>query len=76
MAAPYLLSLCDLATTSEFSFGIVSQLHTQTSTFRVEASRLIHDIVAFSPASEIVAMEFLHEFEKVSYLQDLGKLPL
>jgi hypothetical protein len=72
MAAPYLLSLCDLAKTSEFSFGIVSRLHT----FNVEASRLIHGIVTFSPASESMAIEFLHEFEKVSYLKDLGNFSL
>ena len=76
MAAPYLLSLCDLAKTSEFSFGMVSRLHTQTSTFKVEASKLIHGIVTFSPASESMAIQFLHEFEKISYLKDLGILPL
>ena len=72
LAAPYLLSLCDLAKISGFSFGIISRLYTQTSTLKVEASRLIRDIVTFSPASESMAIEFLYEFEKVSYLKDLG----
>jgi len=36
----YLLSLCDLMKTSHFSLGIVSRLHTQKSTFNIEAASL------------------------------------
>jgi len=74
-AAPYLLSLCDLVKTSHFSLGVVSRLHTQKSTFNIEAASLIHSIVTYSPASESVAIEFLYEFTKVSGMNHLGKRP-
>jgi hypothetical protein len=76
LAAPYLISLCDAAQNSDFSFGVASRLGTQSSTFNVDAAKLIHSIVTFSPASESVAIEFLHEFQKVWGIEYLGKVPL
>jgi hypothetical protein len=76
LTAPYLISLCDAAQNSDFSFGVTSRLTTQSSTFNLDAAKLIRSIVTFSPASESVAIEFLHEFQKVWGINHLGKFPL
>jgi hypothetical protein len=75
---PYLISLCDAAQNSGFSFGAASRLDTQSSTFSVDAAKLIHSIVTFSPASESVAIpvELLQEFQKASGMKYLGSVPL
>jgi len=74
-AAPYLLSLCKAVENSDFSFGVVSRLGTQSSTFQVDAAKLIHSIVEYSPASGSVALEFLFEFQKIRGIYDLGMSP-
>jgi hypothetical protein len=75
LAAPYLLSLCEAVEYSDFSFGVVSRLDTQKSTFELDAAKLIHSIVKYSPASESVAMEFLFEVQKISGINDSGMFP-
>ncbi|KAI9571792.1 hypothetical protein HD554DRAFT_2036683 [Boletus coccyginus] len=65
LVAPYLLSLCKVVENSDFSFGVVSRLGTQSSTFQLDAAKLIYSIVEHSPASESVALEFLFEFQKI-----------
>jgi hypothetical protein len=72
LKAPYLLALCDAAQASDMDFGLARRLGTQSSTFDVPATRVIHSLVTFSPASETVAVEFLVEFQKVSALSHLG----
>ena len=75
LKAPYLLALCDAAQASDVNFGLARRrrrLGTQSSTLNVPATRVIHSVVTFSPASETVAVEFLVEFQKVSALSDLG----
>jgi hypothetical protein len=76
LAGPYLISLCDAAQNSGFSFGAASRLGTQSSTFSVDAAKLIHSIVTFSPASESVAIEFLQEFQKASGMKHFLSVPL
>ncbi|KAI9571790.1 hypothetical protein HD554DRAFT_2312089 [Boletus coccyginus] len=71
LVAPYLLSLCKVVENSDFSFGVVSRLGTQSSTFQLDAAKLIHSIVEHSPASESVALEFLREFQKISGIYNL-----
>ncbi|KIM36522.1 hypothetical protein M413DRAFT_288172 [Hebeloma cylindrosporum] len=63
--AEYLISLCTLAQESGESFGIAMRIGALTSQFNVEASKVIHSIVTFSPAPASVAIEFLNELEKV-----------
>ncbi len=76
LAAPYFISLCDAVANSDLSLGEVSRLGVQSSTFELDAARLIKSIVTFSPASESVAIEFLFELQNVSGLGDLGNVPL
>ena len=75
LVAPYLISLCDAAHQSGFSFGIATRLGTQDSTFDVEATKVISSIVTFSPARESVAIEFLHQFQKIPEIRHLGNIP-
>jgi len=74
-AAPYLLSLCKAVENSDFSFGVVSRLNTQNSSFQLDAAKLIHSIVDYSPASESVAVEFLSELQKIPDIYDSGMSP-
>ncbi|KAI9573805.1 hypothetical protein HD554DRAFT_2325537, partial [Boletus coccyginus] len=71
LVAPYLLSLCKAVENSDFSFGVVSRLSTQNSTFQLDAAKLIHSIIEHSPASESVALEFLSEFQKIRGIYNL-----
>ena len=67
---PYLLALCDAATQGEL--GVATRLGTQSSVFNLDAARLIHSIVTFSPSAESVAVEFLGELRKSRRLRQLG----
>jgi len=42
------------------------------SFFQIEASKVTHSIVNFSPAAESVSVDFLNEFEKVDGMGPLG----
>ncbi|KAI9463124.1 hypothetical protein HD554DRAFT_2175618 [Boletus coccyginus] len=53
--ALYLLSLCKAVENSDFSFGVVSRLGTQSSTFQLDAAKLIHSI-SEQWAQEILAL--------------------
>ena len=64
LKAPYLLALCVIAQSSNVFFGLATRLGTQSSTFDVDAIRVIHSIVTASPAPESVAIVFLREFAK------------
>jgi hypothetical protein len=72
LAAPYIVSLCKAVENSDFSFGVVSRLGTQSSTFQLDAAKLIHSIVEYSPASESVALEFLFQLQNIWGIYDLG----
>jgi len=65
LVAPYLLSLCKAVQNSDFSFGVVSRSGAQSSTFQLDAAKLIYSIVEYSPASESVALQFLSQFQKI-----------
>lgn len=58
--AQYLISLCALTQESQESFGIAMRIGTSNSKFNVEASKVIHSILTFSPAPDAVAVEFLN----------------
>jgi hypothetical protein len=72
LMAPYLLAFCEVAQESNIDFGPARRLGTQSPTFSVQATRVIHSLVTFSPARESLAIEFLGEFQKVSALSHLG----
>jgi hypothetical protein len=71
--AQYLISLCTLAQDCEESFGIAMRIGASNSKFNVEATKVIHGILTFSPAPDAVAVEFLNELEKVKGIAFLGQ---
>ncbi|KAJ3560367.1 hypothetical protein NP233_g10882 [Leucocoprinus birnbaumii] len=64
--AQYLITLCTLAQEREESFGIAIRIGASNSKFNIEATKVIHSIVTFSPAPDAVAVAFLNELAKVS----------
>jgi len=74
--AEYLISLCTLAQESQESFGIAMRIGASNSKFNVEATKVIHSILTFSPAPDAVAVEFLNELEKVKDIAFLGQWSL
>jgi hypothetical protein len=44
--------------------------------FNVDAAKVIHSIVQFSPHKESVALEFLNKVQEASRLRHLGRVPL
>lgn len=73
MRAPYLLALCEAARQSNVTFGVATRLGTQSSTFNVDAVRLIDSLLQFSPSPESVATAFLRKFRRAPDL-DLHNL--
>ena len=71
----YLISLCNLAKNKEF-FGTATRIGASDSQYDVEANDLIHSIVSFSPAPDVVAVEFLNTLEKVEGIAYLGQWSL
>lgn len=71
--ADYLISLCTTAQESNESLGIAMRIGASTSKFNVEATKVIHSILTFSPAPNAVAVEFLNELEKVKDIAFLGE---
>ena len=71
--AQYLISLCSAAQESKESFGVVA-LRTGFADpkFTIEATKVIHSILTFSPAPDTVAVEFLNELEKIKGISALG----
>jgi hypothetical protein len=76
LKASYILGLCEAAQQSSVGFGPATRLSTQSLTFNIDAAKVIHSIVKFSPAAESVALEFLNKFQEVSRLRHLGGVPL
>ena len=76
LKAPYLLALCDAAQETNMTFGLARGIGAQGSTFDLQAAKVIHSLVTFSPASESLAIEFLTEFQKVTALEHLGSTSL
>jgi len=74
--AEYLISLCTLAQDSQESFGIAMRIGASNSKFNLEATKVIHSILTFSPAPDAVAVEFLNELEKVKGIAFLGQWSL
>jgi hypothetical protein len=58
---------------SNESFGIATRIGSSNSEFQFEATKVIHSIVAFSPAPDTMAAQFLIELEKVKGMSSLGK---
>jgi len=71
--AEYLISLCTLAQESQESFGIAMRIGASNSKFNIEATKVIHSILTFSPAPDAVAVEFLNKLEKVKDIAFLGQ---
>jgi len=55
------------------SFGIATRIGSSDSKFQFEATKVIHSTVAFSPAQDAIAVQFLIELEKVKGMSFLGK---
>jgi hypothetical protein len=66
----YLLTLCNVVQESGESLGIAVRTDSLAPEFNVEAAKVIHSILSFSPA---MAVEFLKELEKVSGMGYLGE---
>ena len=71
--AEYLISLCTLAQESQESFGIALRIGASNCKFNVEATKVIHSILTFSPAPDAVAVEFMNELERVKGIAFLGQ---
>jgi hypothetical protein len=74
--AEYLISLCTLAQECRQFFGIAMRIGASNSKFKVEATKVIHSVLTFSPAPDTVAVEFLNELEKVKGIAFLGQWSL
>ena len=64
MKAPYILALCEAAQRSSVTFGLATRHGNQNSPFNVDAAKVIHSVVTFSPATESVVTEFFNEFAR------------
>jgi hypothetical protein len=53
------------------SFGVAIRIGASSSMFNVESTKVIHVLLTFSPASDLMAREFLKELQKVSGIHDL-----
>jgi hypothetical protein len=76
LKVPYVLALCDVFQQHGVPLGVATRIGGQKSLFNCKAPKLIQSIVRYSPASEAVAIEILHEFHKVPRLKNLGSIPL
>ena len=74
--AEYLISLCTIAQECQESFGIAMRIGASNPKFNVEATKVIHSLLTFSPAPDTVAIEFLNELEKVKDIAFLGRWSL
>lgn len=72
----YVLALCTAVQESGESLGVAVRIGSSTSKFNVEATKVIHGILTFSPASDSLAIEFLNELAKVSGMEYLGEQSL
>jgi hypothetical protein len=68
----YLLTLCTAVQESGKSLGIAVRIGSSNSKINVEASKVIHGILTFSPAPDSMAVHFLNELEKVHGMRYLG----
>ena len=68
----YLLTLCTAIQESGDSSGVAVRIGSSVS-FNVEATKVIHGILTFSPAPDSMAVEFLNELAKVSGMEYLGE---
>jgi hypothetical protein len=69
----YILALCTAIQESGESLGVAVRTGSSTSVFNVEATKVIHGILTFSPAPDSMAIEFLNEIAKVSGMRYLGE---
>jgi hypothetical protein len=74
--AQYLIALCAAAQEKGESFGIAVRIGASHSKLKIEATKVIHSILSFSPAPESVAVEFLNELAKVHGMSHLGECSL
>ena len=68
----YLLTLCTAIQESGESLGVAVRIDSSTAKFNVEATKVIHGILTFSPAPDLMAVEFLNQLAKVSGMGYLG----
>ena len=62
----HLLTLCTVVQESGESLGVAVRIGSSVSKFNVEATKVIHGILTFSPTQDSMAIEFLNELAKVS----------
>ena len=72
----YLLTLCTVVQESGESLGVAVRIGSSNSKFNVEATKVIHGILIFSPTPDSMAVEFLNELAKVSGMEYLGEWSL
>ena len=72
----YLLMLCTEVQESGESLGVAARIGSSISNFNVEASKVMHGILTFSPAPDSMAVEFLNELANVSGMGYLGEWSL
>ena len=72
----YVVTLCTTVQESGESLGAAVRIGWSISNFNVEATKVIHGILTFSPASDSLAIEFLNELAKVSGMEYLGEQSL
>ena len=73
MSKEYVLALCTADQELGDSLGVAVRIGSSTSKFNVEANKVIHGILTFSPAPDSMAFEFLNELAKVSGMRYLGE---
>ena len=69
----YVLALCTATQDSDESLGVAVRIDSSISKFNIQATKVIHGILTFSPAPDSMAIEFLNELAKVSGLRYLGE---
>ena len=69
----YLLTLCSAVEERGESFGLAIRIGASSSMFNVESTKVIHALLTFSPAPDLMAGECLKELEKVSGIHYLGE---
>ena len=72
----YVLALCNALQESGESLGHAVRIHASTSTFNIEAIKVIGGIVTHSPAPDSIAIKFLNALAKVSGMEYLGEYSL
>jgi len=69
----YLLTLCTTVQEANKSFSVAVRIGMSDLKFNIESTKVIHSILTFSPAPDLMAAEFLNKLERVSGMADLHR---